>query len=247
MPDQVVNRDKVQIWTASLVNAEPIILQTFPAEEDWPFPQYHGACGRYVVVDYKGRPVSEFYKAPWSKRVDIAYQILKIADQLTHNKEEFSLYLTDVNGNNFVVDASGKVTIVDAEDIVVVDARAVRAAKPHGWEDIHESSSPDCSRKSFKECHPFSETQLCSHVTSDHNYYAVCRFLLSRYAQAVDTGFSDGGLLHDIPDVAKDEWDLEYLLNECAIPQRQRGRVQVVHKLIEALDNLRQNISKSAV
>ena len=54
---------------------------------------------------------------------------MKIADQLTHNKEEFSLYLTDVNGNNFVVDASGKVTIVDAEDIVVVDTRAVRAGK----------------------------------------------------------------------------------------------------------------------
>ena len=61
----------------------------------------------------------------------------------------------------------------------------------------------------------------------------------------MDTGFSEG-LLHDIPDAAKDEWDLEYLLNECALPQRQRGRIQVVHKLIEALDNLRQNISKSA-
>ena len=62
-----------------------------------------------------------------------------------------------------------------------------------------------------------------------------------------DTGFQDGGLLYDIPDVAKDEWDLEYLLNECAMPQRQRGRVQVVHKLIEALDNLRQNISRNAI
>ena len=120
------------------------------------------------------------------------------------------------------------------------------SAKPPGWEDLHESHFSDCSGKSFKMCRPFSETQLCSHVTSDHNYYVVCKFILSRYAQNVDMGFSDG-LLHDIPDTAKDEWDLEYLLNECAMPQRQRGRIQVVHKLIEALDNLRQNISKNAL
>lgn len=60
-------------------------------------------------------------------QVDIAYQILKIADQLTHNKDEFSLYFTDINSNNFVVDPSGKVTVVDAEDIVVVDTLAVKA------------------------------------------------------------------------------------------------------------------------
>ena len=62
-------------------------------------------------------------------QVDIAYQILRIAEQLTHNKDEFSLYLTDVNAGNFVVDPSGKVTIVDAEDIVVVDTRAVKTGK----------------------------------------------------------------------------------------------------------------------
>ena len=62
-------------------------------------------------------------------QVDIAFQILKIADQLTHNKDEFSLYLTDVSGSNFVLDPSGKVTIVDAGDIVVVDTQAVKSGK----------------------------------------------------------------------------------------------------------------------
>ena len=56
---------------------------------------------------------------------------MRIADQLTHNKDDFSLYLTDLNSNNFVIDSSGKVTIVDAEDIVVVDSRAVKSGKSY--------------------------------------------------------------------------------------------------------------------
>ena len=118
------------------------------------------------------------------------------------------------------------------------------AAKPDGWEEVHESTFTDCNKQTFKSCHSYSERQLCSHVTSDHNYYAICRHILSKYTDDFEKGQGHGeGLLHDIPDAAKDEWDLEYLLSECVIPARKRGRLQVVHKLIEALDNLRQKIT----
>ena len=60
-------------------------------------------------------------------QVDLAYQVLKIADYLTNNKEDFALYLIDVTFDNFVVDAAGKVKLVDLEDIIVVDKQAVKA------------------------------------------------------------------------------------------------------------------------
>lgn len=42
---------------------------------------------------------------------------------------DFGLYLTDVNGENFAVDHSGRVTVVDLENIVVVDKLAIQASK----------------------------------------------------------------------------------------------------------------------
>ena len=50
---------------------------------------------------------------------------MKIADRLTNPGGNFALYWTDLNYENLVVDAAGKVTVVDAENIVVVDRKAV--------------------------------------------------------------------------------------------------------------------------
>ena len=46
-------------------------FQTFPAKEGWPFPEYYGACGRYIMVEHAGRSLEEFYDAPFEKRVNI--------------------------------------------------------------------------------------------------------------------------------------------------------------------------------
>ena len=59
----------------------------------------------------------------------IAYELLKIAEQLTENKEDFALYITDPNWDNFGVDSSGKVRILDAENIIVVDKLAIEASE----------------------------------------------------------------------------------------------------------------------
>ena len=45
------------------------MLQTFQQADGWPFPKYYGACGRYVVVENAGRPLTEFYHATWEERV----------------------------------------------------------------------------------------------------------------------------------------------------------------------------------
>ena len=54
---------------------------------------------------------------------------MKMADKLTNAGEQFILYWTDLNFENFVVDSSGKVTLVDLEDIIVVDRDAVARSK----------------------------------------------------------------------------------------------------------------------
>lgn len=41
-----------------------------------------------------------------------------------------------------------------------------------------------------------------------------------------------------MPDHARDYWDLEHLLNECARPQTVQGRIKVKDKLISAFENL---------
>ena len=53
---------------------------------------------------------------------------MKIADTLT-TKSDFALYITDANFDNFAVDKSGKVTVIDLENIIVVDKLAIEASE----------------------------------------------------------------------------------------------------------------------
>ena len=46
---------------------------------------------------------------------------MKLADRLTDNSMQFSLYWSDVSYGNIAVDKQGYVRIVDAENIIVVD------------------------------------------------------------------------------------------------------------------------------
>ncbi|KAG7224940.1 hypothetical protein INR49_014856, partial [Caranx melampygus] len=101
--------------------------QSFPSDEGWPFAKYLGACGRVVAVNYVGEELWSFYNAPWEKRVDLARQLMDIAEQLTNNDFEFALYLLDVSFDNFAVGPrDGKVIVVDAENVLVADKRLIK-------------------------------------------------------------------------------------------------------------------------
>ncbi|KAJ0059535.1 hypothetical protein NL108_001889, partial [Boleophthalmus pectinirostris] len=100
---------------------------SFPSDEGWPFAKYLGACGRVVAVNYVGEELWSFYNAPWDKRVDLARQLMDIAEQLTNNDFEFALYLLDVSFDNFAVGPrDGKVIVVDAENVLVADKRLIK-------------------------------------------------------------------------------------------------------------------------
>lgn len=83
-----------------------------------------------VAVNYVGEELWSFYSAPWRKRVDLAKQLMDIAEQLTNNDFDFALYLLDVSFDNFAVGPrDGKVIVVDAENVVVVDKRLIRQSE----------------------------------------------------------------------------------------------------------------------
>lgn len=234
--NMLYTRDKLQIYATSLINAEPLMLQTFPAEEGWPFPKYHGACGRYIAVSHEGEPLHNFFSETFQKRADIAYQIMKIAEKLNNEGNQFVLYWTDLSLENLVVDSSGKVTVIDLEDIIVVDREAIARTKPRkDWDELHQSSFDDCNGRN---CLTFSPDDLCTHANSDHNYFAACRNILSEYANEPSLGLM-GGLLHDMPNYAKDDWDLQHLLHECVHGSTPGSRIKIKTQLTEALFNLR--------
>lgn len=49
-------------------------FQTFPESEGWPFPQYFGACGRYIVEAYNGKSLEYYVDASFEKRVRLITQ-----------------------------------------------------------------------------------------------------------------------------------------------------------------------------
>lgn len=231
-----ITDDYLQILYTAMVNPEPLILQTFPASEGWPFPSYLGACGRYVAIEHMGRPLGDFYNAPWHVRADLSYQVLVMAQKMT-NDPDWSLYWTDIAYDNYAVDDAMKLSVIDLENIIVVDKNAVKTAKKKGWDELAEAPFDDCIGHD-PNCLTFDSEILCTHYEADHNYYSVCRNLLSQYADVPSAGMMDG-LLHDMPSYAKDDWDLENLLNECARPTQPKGRIKTIYSLIEALKNLR--------
>ena len=104
--------------------------QSFPSDEGWPFAKYLGACGRVVAVNYVGEELWNFYNAAWEKRVDLARQLMDIAEQLTNNDFDFALYLLDVSFDNFAVGPrDGKVIVVDAENVLVADKRLIKQSE----------------------------------------------------------------------------------------------------------------------
>lgn len=53
---------------------------------------------------------------------------MKIAERLTNHGKPYGLYWTDLSYENLVVDDAGRVTVVDVENVVVVDRTAIRKA-----------------------------------------------------------------------------------------------------------------------
>ena len=101
------------ILSILIINPEPLVLMTFPAEEGWPVPKYYGSCGRLAVVEHAGYPLSSALEEPFTKRARLALQVLKLAQKFTKEDPSVSVYLTDWSMDNFAVDKTGLFYIVN--------------------------------------------------------------------------------------------------------------------------------------
>lgn len=84
-------------------------------------------CGRVIIEDFIGPTLSQLSHVPWLERADYARQLLEMAQEFSYS--EFRLYLTDVSLDNFAVDSEGRVKIIDAENIVIVDPSGLDLGK----------------------------------------------------------------------------------------------------------------------
>ncbi|NWS45341.1 DIA1 protein, partial [Probosciger aterrimus] len=231
--------ERMQLLITLAFNPEPLVLQV-SAPDGTGSARVGPRLLSQVLYSRPRLPQPElwsYFNAPWEKRVDLAWQLMEIAEQLTNNDFEFALYLLDVSFDNFAVGPrDGKVIIVDAENVLVADKRLIRQNKPENWDVWYESKFDDCDKEA---CLSFSKEILCARVTVDHNYYAICQNLLSRHAMWRGTS---GGLLHDPPaEIAKDG-RLEALLDECANPKKRYGRFQAAKELREYLAQFSNNV-----
>ncbi|XP_015509861.1 divergent protein kinase domain 2A isoform X2 [Neodiprion lecontei] len=229
--------DKKQIshaylWTILRINPEPVVLQILPTEDGWPVPKYYGACGRVIVEEYVGPPLSNYHQEPWIRRAKIASSLLEAAQKFTYRSPHFGFYLTDISPDNIAVDPKDNAKFIDMENIIVVDKRIQQNNRTSDWEEL-EVNKVDFT---CQNCLAFSPVDICSHHFSDHNYYAVCQHLLSR---TTSSNAIPGGLLHDIPnDILQQYPNLPTLIEQCAIPSAAHTRIVVGDLLREVLNEI---------
>ncbi|XP_011698510.1 PREDICTED: deleted in autism protein 1 homolog isoform X1 [Wasmannia auropunctata] len=219
----------INLWTLVSINPEPLILQILSAEDGWPVPKYFGACGRIIIEEYVGLPLSDYYDKSWIQRVKIASSLLNAAYLFTFKNESFGFYLTDISADNIAIDHENVAKFIDLENIIIVDKNISQEDEPKEWQKIHKNTMHfDCP-----DCFAFSAEDICNHHLSDHNYYAICQLLLNL---GNENPFP-GGFLQDIPTNIEQEYpDIEYLLQQCAVPDSINSRIFFGQQLKALLD-----------
>jgi len=141
-------RERIQLILTIMLNQEPIIFQTFPQSEGWPFPAYVGACGRFVAVESGYQPLDEYLEETWSVRAYLAQKVLLIAKRFTDNKSQYGLYWTHVSYATFAVNEDSlDVVMVDGRNIMVVDLYQIKQDRKRNWDNPLYSQFDSCADK----------------------------------------------------------------------------------------------------
>ncbi|XP_018574247.1 deleted in autism protein 1 homolog isoform X2 [Anoplophora glabripennis] len=166
------------------INIEPLLLEIFSSQHGWCVPKLYGYCGRLVVVQNAGQPLSEIESFNWFDRSYVAYQILQSVNNFTKNHDIFRIYLTDISPDNIAVNQDLQITFIDLENAIL--KKKVAGGEIHYTEHFDE------------DLYMYSEKQICESSMSDHNIYSTCRLLLSKKAP---WPMMKNGLLHNPPDI----------------------------------------------
>ncbi|KAI1885085.1 hypothetical protein AGOR_G00216560 [Albula goreensis] len=181
-------KDKLRLLYTLSVNQHPLVLQMFPGTEGWPFPRYYGSCGRMMVWT-STRPIRDVYGSSLEIRADIAYQLLHITQGLGSNSLHFHLYYTSVTEDMFATLEDGKLFIVDASTIGIIDQLEGIPPDPKPEQekesmDVFSCLSGSCSRP-----------PPCSSVRPSQSFTLLCRDLLPKLLTPQDA--RAGGLSRD--------------------------------------------------
>ncbi|XP_017883319.1 deleted in autism protein 1 homolog [Ceratina calcarata] len=225
------NTLEINIWTLAVLNPEPLLLQILPAEDNWPVAKYLGACGRIVIEEYVGLPLTAYYNQPWLHRAKIASSLLDAAFKFTYKNTDFAFYLTDVSADNIAVDTNDNAIFVDLENVIIVDRNMNDTERQTPWNSRMQVNTED---QVCPECLAFDSTEICNNDISDHNFYAICKVLL---ALNPNNNILPGGLLHDIPaDVLQKYSNLQYLIEQCVDSQEPFNRIEAGMQLKKLLN-----------
>ncbi|XP_036401439.1 divergent protein kinase domain 2B [Megalops cyprinoides] len=174
-------RDKLRLLYTLSVNQHPLLLQMFPGTEGWPFPRYYGSCGR-VMVWASTRPIRSLYGSPLETRADLAYQLLHVTQGLGSNSLRFRLYYTRVTEDMFATFEDGKLFIVDASTIGIIDQ--LEGFKPERGQEQSRKDIFSCLSGSCDAPPP------CGSVRPSQSFALLCRDLLPKLLTARDARVS---------------------------------------------------------
>ncbi|KAI5621200.1 deleted in autism-related protein 1 isoform X1 [Silurus asotus] len=204
-------KDKLRLLYTMAVNQQPLILQMFPGNEGWPFPRYHGSCGRLMV--WAGcRPLRSLYQSALAHRSDAAYQILHITQSLTSNSLHFRLYYTSVSEDIFGIAEDGRLFIMDASTIGIIDLQEgfhTEADQHDNHTDVFSCLSGSCIR-----------TPPCKSIRPTQSFALLCRHVLPKLLTSTDA--KESGL----PSIA---------ITELTICADQAQSDQRIHKAVQIL------------
>ncbi|XP_012693018.1 divergent protein kinase domain 2B [Clupea harengus] len=168
------DRDKLRLLYTLAVNQHPLMLQMFPGTEGWPFPRYHGSCGR-LVVWAGSRHLSALYSAPLEERADAAYQLLNIAQGLGTNSLRFRLYYTEATEDMFGLAEDGRMLVMDASGLGVIDLQEGFPPDDHDTNRANQTTDVfSCLSGSCERPPP------CSEVRPSQSFALLCRNILPR-------------------------------------------------------------------
>ncbi|KAG7331183.1 hypothetical protein KOW79_005152 [Hemibagrus wyckioides] len=170
------SKDKLRLLYTLAVNQQPLILQMFPGTEGWPFPRYHGSCGRLMM--WAGcRPLRNLYPSPLAHRSDAAYQILHTTQSLASNSLHFHLYYTSVSEDIFGIAEDGRIFIMDASTIGIIDLKEgfQTEADTQNHTDVFSCLSGSCTR-----------TPPCESIRPSQSFTLICRHVLSKLLTSTD-------------------------------------------------------------
>ncbi|XP_014217218.1 deleted in autism protein 1 homolog [Copidosoma floridanum] len=220
------------LWSFIKINPEPIFLQLLRPENDWPTPKYIGECGRVVVEENAGLPLSAFINEPWIKRAEISSSLLDAAYKLTFKHSEFAFYLTDVSTDNIAVNQNNQAVFIDLENVIVVDKDPPKEVWSNilSWNETHISET----HTNCQDCFIFSPSDICNHKISDHNYMAICQHALGQNNERFTQGF-----LHSTPsEILKKYSTLTNLIKKCSTPDPPHSRITFGIQLQKVLDSI---------